>query len=483
MQQNCNKRIDQITCGIILQYMDRRKFLKSSALLSGLLSFSPSDLWSSQKGTKQSAGKAKNIIFMISDGMSTGTLSMADLYSRNILGKGSNWLNLYHERKVSRALMDTASASSIVTDSAAASSAFGGGIRVKNGVLNIGANGEKHLPVWQKFKKAGRKAGCVTSVTITHATPAGFCINSERRNAEPQIAEMYAELELDVLMGGGDEFFNPEKRKDKKDLYSVYQKKGYQVLKERTDLANIKKGNKLLGIFNTGALPYSIDRVHLSEFKNTPALAEMTKAAIDQMKEHPDGFVLQVEAGKVDWAAHANDISALIHDQLAFDETIKTVMDFAEKDGNTLVIITTDHGNANPGTIYGGSATNNFNSISEYKYTNEYVLNTIHKEFSAKDIKDWIYEAHKLTLNDEEAKHMMSFYNGLEKEEGLYNYKKLPFKLYSEIQKSRNSVGWISMDHSGDYVEVAAYGPGSELLKPFIKNTDLHELMLTASLV
>lgn len=483
MQQNCNKRIDEITCGIILQYMDRRKFLKSSALLSGLLSFSPSDLWSSQKGTKQSAGKAKNIIFMISDGMSTGTLSMADLYSRNILGKGSNWLNLYHERKVSRALMDTASASSIVTDSAAASSAFGGGIRVKNGVLNIGANGEKHLPVWQKFKKAGRKAGCVTSVTITHGTPAGFCINSERRNAEPQIAEMYAELELDVLMGGGDEFFNPEKRKDKKDLYSVYQKKGYQVLKERTDLANIKKGNKLLGIFNTGALPYSIDRVHLSEFKNTPALAEMTKAAIDQMKEHPDGFVLQVEAGKVDWAAHANDISALIHDQLAFDETIKTVMDFAEKDGNTLVIITTDHGNANPGTIYGGSATNNFNSISEYKYTNEYVLNTIHKEFSAKDIKDWIYEAHKLTLNDEEAKHMMSFYNGLEKEEGLYNYKKLPFKLYSEIQKNRNSVGWISMDHSGDYVEVAAYGPGSELLKPFIKNTDLHELMLKASLV
>ncbi len=483
MQQNCNKRIDEITCGIILQYMDRRKFLKSSALLSGLLSFSPSDLWSSQKGTKQSAGKAKNIIFMISDGMSTGTLSMADLYSKNILGKGSNWLNLYHERKVSRALMDTASASSIVTDSAAASSAFGGGIRVKNGVLNIGANGEKHLPVWQKFKKAGRKAGCVTSVTITHATPAGFCINSERRNAEPQIAEMYAELELDVLMGGGDEFFNPEKRKDKKDLYSVYQKKGYQVLKERTDLANIKKGNKLLGIFNTGALPYSIDRVHLSEFKNTPALAEMTKAAIDQMKEHPDGFVLQVEAGKVDWAAHANDISALIHDQLAFDETIKTVMDFAEKDGNTLVIITTDHGNANPGTIYGGSATNNFNSISEYKYTNEYVLNTIHKEFSAKDIKDWIYEAHKLTLNDEETKHMMSFYNGLEKEEGLYNYKKLPFKLYSEIQKNRNSVGWISMDHSGDYVEVAAYGPGSELLKPFIKNTDLHELMLTASLV
>ncbi|KAA2223343.1 alkaline phosphatase [Chryseobacterium sediminis] len=465
--------------------MDRRKFLKGSALLSGLLTLSPSDLWSFGKTIENPhTGKAKNIIFMVSDGMSLGTLSMADIYSRNILGKGSNWLNLYHDKKVTRALMDTASANSIVTDSAAASSAFGGGIRVKNGTLNIGANGEKHLPIWQQYKKAGKKAGCVTTVTITHATPAGFCVNSSKRNAEPQIAEMYAELELDVLLGGGDEFFNPAKREDKKDLYSVYSKKGYRILKTQNDLKEIKKGEKLLGIFSTGALPYSIDRTHLPEFKNTPALAELAKTAIDQMKDHPEGFVLQVEAGKVDWSAHANDVAALIHDQLAFDEAVKTVMDFAEKDGNTLVIITTDHGNANPGTIYGADATRNFNSISDYKYTNEYILNKIQKDDSVKDIKDWIYEGNRIILNDDEAKHLLSFYNGLEKEEeGLYNYKKLPFKLYSEIQKSRNSVGWISMDHSGDYVEVAAYGPGNELLQPFVKNTDLHNLMLKACLI
>ncbi len=462
--------------------MDRRKFLKGSALLSGLLTLSPSELWSSKRNIEHlHTGKAKNIIFMISDGMSLGTLSMADQYSRNILGKDSRWMNLYHEKKVSRSLMDTASASSMVTDSAAASSAFGGGTRVKNGVLNIGANGEKHLPIWQKFKKAGKKTGCVTTVTITHATPAGFCVNSARRNAEPQIAEMYADLEVDVLMGGGDEFFNPAKREDQKDLYSVYQKKGYRILQARTDLKNVQKGEKVLGIFSTGALPYSIDRTHLPEFKNTPTLAEMAQTAINQMKEHPEGFVLQVEGGKVDWAAHANDVAALIHDQLAFDEAVKTVMDFAEKDGNTLVIITTDHGNANPGTIYGSDATKNFNSISDYKYTNEYILNEIHKDYSVKNIKDWIHEGNKIVLNDDEAQHLLSFYNGLEKEDGLYNYKKLPFKFYSEIQKKHNSIGWISMDHSGDYVEVAAYGPGSEHLQPFIKNTDLHYLMLKAS--
>ncbi|MDE5450840.1 alkaline phosphatase, partial [Elizabethkingia meningoseptica] len=94
----------------------------------------------------------------------------------------------------------------------------------------------------------------------------------------------------------------------------------------------------------------------------------------------------------------------------------------------------------------------------------------------------WIYETNKIRLPDDDAKHLLSFYSGIEKhEDGLYNYKKLPFKAYSEIQKKHNSVGWISMDHSGDYVELAMYGPGSELLKPFVKNTDLHNLMLKAA--
>lgn len=449
--------------------------------MTGLLSISPMDLLASGQTEESKKGHAKNIIFMISDGMSSGTLSMANLYSRNILGRNTCWMNLYLEDRVARALMDTASASSIVTDSAAASSAFGGGVRVKNGVLNVGANGERHMPIWQKFKNKGKKAGCVTTVTITHATPAGFCINSEKRNAEPEIAEMYAEIGFDVMMGGGDEFFNPEKRTDKKDLYAVYKQKGYQVLKTKADLSNIDRNKKILGVYNTGALPFAVDRAGIEELQSTPSLADMTSAAINHLKDHPEGFVLQVEGGKVDWAAHANDISALIHDQLAFDEAVKTAVDFAEKDGNTLVVITTDHGNANPGTIYGAEATANFDSIAHYKFTNEYILNSIHANHNLQQIKDWIFETNRFRLTDEEAKHLLGFYQGLEKEDGLYNYKKLPFKLYSEIQKKHNSVGWISMNHSGDYVELAMYGPGSNLLKPFVKNTDLHNLMLRAT--
>ncbi|CAM3407063.1 alkaline phosphatase [Flavobacterium chungbukense] len=464
--------------------MNRRRFLKGSTLLSGLAVMSPTVIFSNDlESISKKAKKTKNIIFLISDGMSTGTLQMANLYSQNILNKNGNWMNLYAQNKVSRALMDTASASSAVTDSAAASSSFGGGYRVRNGVLNVGPNGEKYLPIWQKFKNAGKKAGCVTTVTITHATPAGFCVNSDSRNAESEIAEMYAQLGLDVLMGGGDEFFNPTKRKDKKDVYKIYHEKGYQILKDKSGLENLKKDTKTLGIFSTGALPYSIDRANIAELQQTPTLAEMSKAAINQMKDHKDGFVLLIEGGKVDWAAHANDIAALIHDQLAFDEAVKTAIDFAENDKETLVIITTDHGNANPGLIYGSEATQKFNSIADYKYTNEYILNSIHSNFNLQQIKDWIYQTNKISLSDQEAQHLLDFYSGLEKlEDGLYNYKKLPFKAYSEIQKKHNNVGWISMDHSGDYVELAAFGPGSELLKPFVKNTDMHYLMLEAAM-
>lgn len=463
--------------------MERRNFLRSGLLISGLGLTNPLSLFAKDnKNTKENKyKKAKNIIFMISDGMSIGTMNMANTYQQQQLGKDGTWMQLYKDGKVCRALMDTASASSIVTDSAAASSSFGGGFRVPNGSLNMGAGGVKHLPIWQKFKAKGKKTGCVTTVTITHATPAGFCINADSRNAEPEIAIEYADQGFDVLMGGGDEFFNPSLRTDKKDVYSIYSQKGYQICKNKHSLKNAPNGRKTLGVFSKGALPYTIDSTISKTAKDIPSLAEMTTKAIDLMKDHKEGFVLQVEAGKVDWAAHANDIGALIHDQIAFDDAIQSAMDFAEKDGDTLVIITTDHGNANPGILYGKEANNNFNHIAKLNCTNEWLLNSIDSKFNIQQVKELVNNYHHIELKEEEATKILGYYTGLEKEDGLYNYRKIPFKYYAEVLKEHISVGWISMNHTGDYVELAMYGPGSELLEPFVQNIDLHYLMLTAA--
>lgn len=466
--------------------MDRRKFFRNGSLFTlGTTVLNPFDL--SAKGVDFDSDdknrKAKNIIMLVSDGMSTGTLNMADLYLNRKLGKGSNWLQLYRDNRVSRALMDTASASSIVTDSAAGSSSWGGGFRVNNGSLNVGPNGEMNLPIWQKFKKSGKMAGCVTTVPITHATPAGFCVSSKSRNSQDGIAEMYLDLGFDIMMGGGLNYFSAAARKDKKDMLSAFEAKGYQVAKNRSEMMNTNNDKPILGVFAEDGLPYSIDRNNDKTLQETvPTLAEMTQKAIDRMKNHKNGFVLQVEGGKVDWAAHANDIGGLIYDQVAFDEAVKVAIDFAEKDKNTLVIITTDHGNANPGVIYGKHANANFDSIQKYTHTNEWLLNAIKPNSTVAQVREIIDFANGGTITEEDAKTVLSYYDGLHKEEGgLYNYKKLPFKAFAEMQEKNNSVGWISMDHSADYVELAMFGPGSENLKPFIKNTDLHYLMLQAA--
>ncbi|SIS46910.1 alkaline phosphatase [Zobellia uliginosa] len=465
--------------------MNRRKFFRNGSLLTlGTTLLHPfgSAANTVQQGRINKNKKAKNIIVIVSDGMSIGTLNMADLYLSRKTGTGTNWLQLYKDNKVTRSLMDMASASSIVTDSAAASSSWGGGVRIDNGALNVSRNGEEHLPIWQKFKQVGKKAGCVTTVPITHATPAGFCVNSKSRNAQEQIAEKYLQHKFDVMMGGGDTYFSPEKRKDKKNMYQDFASNGYKVVKTRSEMLSASIDQPILGVFHDNGLPYSIDRENSKELQQkVPTLAEMTQKAIEAMKGHPKGFVLQVEAGKVDWAAHGNDIAGLIYDQVAHDEAIQVAMDFAEQDGETLVIITTDHGNANPGAIYGKEANDNFDSIQQYKHTNDWILNGIGRETSISQLKERVNYANNIVLTDDEAKLLLSYYSQLHVEDGLYNPKHLPFKVLAEIQKQYNSVGWISMQHSADYVELAVYGPGSHLLKPFIKNTDLHYFMLEAA--
>ncbi|RLZ11423.1 alkaline phosphatase [Faecalibacter macacae] len=467
--------------------MDRRKFFKKGTLLAagGALFGNPiSGLATTMDYDISVKGKrANNIIFMVSDGMSSGTLALSDHYQNRILGHRSVWMSAYMDNKVTRGLMETSSASSIVTDSSAGSSAFGGGVRVPNGSLNVGANGEQYLPIWQKMKRKGKKIGVVTTVTATHATPAGFNVNNNSRYAEPQIAVDYLNLGVDIVMGGGDEFFNEDKREDKRDLYEDYEDKGYAVVKTLNELKQTGKNKPILGIFNEGALPYQLDRKNNPELeKKIPSLADMTKKAIEHLNTSKNGFALQIESGKVDWAAHANDLGGLLFEQIQFDEALKVALEFAEKDGETLVIFTTDHGNANPGLIYGKECDKNFETVAKYKYTNEWILNQIDNSYSPNKVRDLVNEYLGFTITSGEAHHILGYYSNIQKEEqGLYNYKHLPYEGFANMQKKHSSVGWISMDHSSDHVEVAAFGPGKELLKPFVKNTDLHYLMLQAA--
>ncbi len=460
--------------------MKRRDFFRNGALTTlGLGAFSAIPGFANGKKDDKIA---KNIIFLVSDGMSSGTLNMADLLIRQKEGQSSNWIRLYQDNTLRRSLMDTASANSFVTDSAAAGSAWGGGVRVNNGVLNIAPNGEKPVPVLQKFKSDGKSVGCVTTVQITHATPASFCVNSSTRNAQPSIAEEYLKLRFDVMMGGGEEFFKAETRVDKRDLFGEYKDAGFEVVRNKKQMSMATGDKPLLGIFSEDGLPYAIDRENDPKLnKMIPSLAHMTKKAIELLQNNDKGFVLQVEGGKVDWAAHGNDSAALLYDQLDFDKAIGEAMDFAMQDGETLVIVTTDHGNSNPGLFSGSQANNNFGRLHTTTASNEWVLSRISGENTVAQIVDLIMEYQKIPLKTEEAAVLLQNYQlgG----DGLYNPQNHPFHVLSAMQSAHTSIQWAGTNHSGDYVELAMFGPGSENLPGFIENYKLHQFMLEAAQV
>lgn len=464
--------------------MIRRDFFKTGTLaVLGTSLFSTLDPISKvlSPTDEKAIGTAKNIIFLVSDGMSNGTLNMANLLSERMYGRESKWISLYRENKVKRAYMDTASANAMVTDSAASSSAWGGGVRVNNGKINTNADGTFNTPILQKFKKAGKKVGCVTTVPITHATPAGFCIANNSRGNQSEIALQYLPFKFDVMMGGGDKYFNSTKRKDKIDVYTQFENADYQLVKTKAQMMSLNNSKPILGVFDEDALPFTVDYNHDNNIqKQVPTLAEMTSKAIDLMKDHPNGFVLQVEGGKVDWAAHSNDSPGLLFDQIAFDHAIEKAIEFAEKDKNTLVIITTDHGNGNPGLFGEDDSDRKFDSLQKIKHSNDWILNKVRPNFTTASLIELINNAQGYTISNEQAKKLLAHYEKLDGG-GIYDPRKLPFELLGKIQENYTAIRWGSMEHSADYVELAAYGPGSELMNYFVRNTELHNLMLNAT--
>lgn len=460
--------------------LSRKDFLKNSAAASAMMVGAGFIANGCTTNGSSRPGDAKNVIFLVTDGMSIGTLTSTDMTMRRKYGRVSNWIDLYEKNKVRRSLMDVAPLDAIVTDSAASAAAWGCGHRVPVRKINQGPNGELYTPILTHFKNAGKSTGVVTTTRITHATPAGFIANIEHRNMEDEIAEQYVEREHDIYLGGGLRHFDPGQREDGRDLLSELGDKGYQIVKNSSELNAASANGKLAGLFYDAHLPYELDRTNTPELENSiPTLAEMTDTALTRLSRNSNGFILQVEGGRVDHGAHGNDLGALIYDQIAFDDAIGVVLKFQEENPDTLVIITTDHGNASPTlnrSFNGYDATEiEFDRIQDFKYTNDWVLSGLDESSSVNYIRERVEEATRFGITSGQARVLQQALRG--EHRALYEMMSPPDATLGAIMANYTSVNWTGTSHTGDYVQLAALGPGSDKLNGFTINTELFYLM------
>ena len=276
--------------------------------------------------------KIKNVVLLIGDGMSFAHISAARIHSKGADGL----LNL--ELMPVTGMIKTHSANELITDSGAASTALATGVKTVNERISMDSENKKLLTILEVAQQKEMATGLVATAEITDATPAAFGSHVKLRYNHSSIAIQLLEHKINVLLGGGKAYFLPTsqldgKRNDNRNLIEEAQSQGYLFVNNREKLF-AANGSYLLGLFAA---------LELTTRDPEPSLREMTKKALSILENTQKDFFLMVEGSQVDWAGHDNDQEEVIRQMLLFDEAVKEVLDFAEKDGRTLVIVTGDH--------------------------------------------------------------------------------------------------------------------------------------------
>lgn len=264
--------------------------------------------------------RPRNVILMIGDGM-----GVAQIFAGATANRGNLYLNNFKHVGFSR----TQSADRYVTDSAAGGTAIATGHKTNNTAVGVDSEGTPVPSIIENAKKNNMATGLVVTTSILDATSAVFVSHQPSRRMMSEIAADFVESELDIFIGGGIKHF--KNRDDERNLLEELRMKGYQVCDTITDVLEVKEG-KLAGFLKESRISERNEQLKVT-----------TSVALDILDNHKKGFFLMVEASEIDGGGHANDMQYTVEEMLDFDKTIGKVLEFAEKDGRTLVIVTADH--------------------------------------------------------------------------------------------------------------------------------------------
>jgi len=268
----------------------------------------------------------KNVILLISDGTGLSQISSAFYFKESVPN---------YKRFQNIGLIKTSSAEEDVTDSAAGATALACGVKTYNSAIGVDVEKNDVQNIVEIASTKNIKTGVIATSSITHATPACFYAHVFERGQEEEIALQLHKSEIDFFAGGGLNFFT--KRSDKQNLLDEFKRNQFTIYTDTlSDFSQIVSSQKAGFLLAENEMPKMVEG--RGDF-----LSKATKLGIEFLSKDDSGFFLMSEGSQIDWGGHSNDTPYLISELIDFDNVIGKVLEFAEKDGNTLVVVTSDH--------------------------------------------------------------------------------------------------------------------------------------------
>lgn len=435
----------------------------------------------------------KNVILMIADGTSLATISTARWYQRTLDAQKQK----LHLDPYMCGTVLTYCSNAPIGDSAPTTSAYMTGVPSIDGFVSTYPFSSRehdlvpldslraYAPITTLMEATrllhNRRLGLVFTCELPHATPADCVAHSYDRRRYDWIVPQMIALDIDVVIGGGASLITPARR-------AQLEGQGTMVLLNDIEAMRSHKQGKMWSLYADMDMPYDFDRD-----ATMPSLAEMTSTALQHLDGSEEGFMLMVEGSKIDWAAHANDPVGMVSDMLAFDKACQVALDFAQRDGNTVVIITSDHGNSGISIGHKGlkkyaqvTQSQLFGQLAQMRRTADGLARMLQEtpyDQAAKLFKEYA----NIAISSDELVRLAEvpgYKQSPKNVEAKATQGELP--LYSaaltafvaEIYRKHLPFGFTTNGHTGEEVFLSIYAPEStERLVGHRTNIDLHNYM------
>ncbi|MGD9021484.1 MAG: alkaline phosphatase, partial [Lysobacterales bacterium] len=423
-------------------------------------------------GADATAEAPRNLVFMLGDGMGHAYVKAFRMYADDLS------TGIVEPLPVDGHLVGSVSTDSIImecddlqlnckriphgiTDSASSATAYATGHDTITGRISVDTEGEPLATILEGAYRNGKATGLVSTSQVNHATPAAFASHVISRRQYNDIADQYFDNQhqgapmVNVMLGGGLQYFQREDR----DLVAEFRQAGYGIALDRSGLLELESDRKL-GLFAPVGLPKAWDRD-----ETVPSLAEMTASALQSLADHPGGFFLLVEGSQIDWAGHGNSIPGVISEMEDFMAAVQVVLDFADQDQQTLIVILADHETGGMAIGRDGAGHWNAEPLKGLKATPSGMVGRLLA--GDESLSAIVAESVPFELTPQEIEALDA--SGRDEREA--------FAAVAEIFNERTHTGWTSGGHTGIDVPLYAIGPGSERFRGVMQNEDVGRVM------